>query len=156
MVREKLELPLTFPFATEFQVRIDDVNYGGHLGNASVLTVVHEARLRFLSDFGFSEKDVDGVGMIMSDAVLIFKAEAFHWDVLVVEVAVANIGRHGCDFLYRITRTKDAKEIARAKTGLVFFDYERRKVARTPNKFKEIFAYALSPEETDGETTKEA
>jgi len=24
------------------------------------------------------------------------------------------------------------------------------------NKFKEIFAYALSPEETDGETTKEA
>lgn len=146
MARVKLDLPKTFPFATEFQVRIDDVNYGGHLANDAVLTLLHEARLRFLNDFGLSERDIDGVGMILTSALLILKAEAFHWDVLSVEVGVADLGRTGCDFLYRITRTKDGIEVARARTGMVFFDYSRRKVARTPARFKEIFASALVAE----------
>ena len=31
------------------------------------------------------------------------------------------------------------KEVARAKTGVVFFDYEKRRIALTPKEFKEKF-----------------
>ena len=37
MGRVKLELPETFSFSTELTVRVTDLNYGGHLGNADTL-----------------------------------------------------------------------------------------------------------------------
>ena len=48
MARVKLEIPELLPFATELEVRVGDVNYGGHLGNDALLGLLHEARIRFL------------------------------------------------------------------------------------------------------------
>jgi hypothetical protein len=31
------------------------------------------------------------------------------------------------------------KEVVRAKTGVAFFDYERRRVAEVPPRFKELY-----------------
>ena len=51
MARIKLDLPERFPFSTELRVRITDVNYGGHMGNDSLLGLLHEARVRFLEHY---------------------------------------------------------------------------------------------------------
>jgi acyl-CoA thioesterase FadM len=67
MERIKLNLPENFNFSTIIPIRISDVNYGGHVGNDSFLSLLHEARLRFLHQFGYSEMSVEGVGLIMSD-----------------------------------------------------------------------------------------
>ena len=120
-------------------MRIGDVNYGGHLGNDSMLTLLNEARLVFLQKYGFSELDAGGAGLIMSDVAIVYKAEAFHGDLLLIEVAVAEIGALGCDLVYRVTHKKDGKEAARAKTGIVFFDYSTRKIVKTPEKFAQTF-----------------
>jgi len=64
MARIKLELPETFSFRTEITVRITDLNYGGHLGNADTLVLIHEARVRFLKSYGYSEIDIEGYGTI--------------------------------------------------------------------------------------------
>ena len=48
MARVKLQLPANFLFSTEIPIRISDINYGGHLGNDAVLSIVHEARIQFL------------------------------------------------------------------------------------------------------------
>jgi acyl-CoA thioester hydrolase len=137
MPRVKLSLPDHFTFSTEIQVRISDINYGGHLGNDAVLTLAQEARVRFLSRHGFTEHDVGGVGIIMTDAVIVYKAEAFYGDVLTIEVAVDGVELVGCDFLYRITRKGSAKEVARVKTGIAFFDYSTRRLAEVPGRFRE-------------------
>lgn len=139
MVRTKLELPERFDFSTEISVRIENVNYGGHLGNDSLLSLVHEARLRFLGSHGFTEADVGGVGIIMVDTIVIYKSESFYGDILRFEVAVGNVGKAGCDFFFRITNIATGKDVAHAKTGVVFFDYGARKVAPTPCEFLEIF-----------------
>jgi 4-hydroxybenzoyl-CoA thioesterase len=136
MSRIKLELPAQFPFSTEVEVRIGDINYGQHLGNDAVLSFAHEARIRFLKQHGFTEANVAGAGMLMVDAVVVYKSQSFHGDVLKVEVAVADIGRTGCDFLYRLTNRKDGKEIARVKTGVVFFDYAAGKIHPVPEAFR--------------------
>jgi len=136
MARVKLEMPERFAFSTELPVRITDINYGRHLGNDAVLAFAHEARVRFLNAHGFSEADVDGVGMIMLDAVVMYKSQAFHGETLTVEVAAADLGPCGCDFLYRLSDKAGGREIARVKTGLAFFDYAKNRIAKMPDRFR--------------------
>lgn len=138
MARAKISFPDTCLFTTEISVRIGDINYGGHLGNDSVLSLVHEARVRCLQHFGFTEADAGGVGIIMTDAVIVYKHESFYGDVLRIDIAVLDFSRTGCDFVFRLTDKKTGKEIALAKTGVVFFDYENRKVVAVPAAFLQV------------------
>jgi len=132
----KIELPDHFPFSTEITVRIGDINYGRHLGNDAVLTLAHEARLRYLGQFDFSEFDAGGCAMIMLDSAIVYVSQAFLGDVLRAEVAVVESGRSGCEFFYRMTKVGDGSEVARVRTGLAFFDYERNRPARMPELFR--------------------
>ncbi len=140
MPRVKFDLPDKFHFSTEIPLRIGDINYGGHMGNDAVLSLAHEARVRFFRKHGWSELDVDGASIIMADAAIVFKAEAFYGDVLIVDVAVGDMSELGCDLLYRFTKSENKKEIARVKTGIVFFDYKSRKPVRMPEAFRKAFA----------------
>jgi acyl-CoA thioesterase FadM len=136
MARIKIGLPEKFIFKTEIPIRITDINYGGHLGNDSLLSLIHEARVRFLNHLGYSESNVEGSGIIMIDAGVQYKSEGFYGDELLVEVAVNDFSGIGCDFIYRVTNKNTLKEIALAKTGIVFFNYEKRKTAPVPELFK--------------------
>ena len=139
MARIKLDLPERFRFSTEMAVRIGDINYGGHVGNDAVLGLIHEARLRFLKQYGFSEADAGGAGLIMTDAAVVYKSQAFHGDTLKIEVDVADFSAAGCDFVYRVTQQATGAEVARARTGIVFFDYAAGKVVKMPAVFKAAF-----------------
>jgi len=136
MPRIKIVLPNKFIFRTEIQIRITDINYGGHLGNDSLLSIIHEARVRFLQYLGYSESNVEGNGIIMIDAGVQYKSEGFYGDELLIEIAVNDFTEIGCDFVYRLTNKNSKKEIAVAKTGIVFFNYENRKTAPVPPEFK--------------------
>ncbi len=140
MSRVKLGLPDTFIYATDIRLRVSDINYGGHMDNNAVLSLVHEARVRFLESHGYSELDVDGVGIIMVDAVIQYKSEAFYGQTLTFEVSVGGISRIGCDIFYRISDRDTGREVARAKTGIAFLDYATRKPKRMPEGFRSLFA----------------
>ncbi len=135
MARLKLRLPERFPFSTEIAVRVTDLNYGGHLGNDSVLSIAHEARVRFLRRHGFTEADAGGAGILMTDAAVVYVSQGALGDVLTVEVAVADLSRCGCDILYRLACNGDGREVARVKTGILFFDYRTRRIVRVPGVF---------------------
>lgn len=134
MARVQIELPQAWFFSARLAVRVTDVNYGGHLGNDRVLGLAHEARVRWLASCGLSEKDVGGVGLIMADAALVFRGEAFLGDELDVELGAVETRRSSFDLVYRLTRPADGAEIALVKTGMVCFDYAARKVARLPQE----------------------
>ncbi len=135
MARVKLEMPESYPFKTELTVRITDINYGGHLGNADMLALIHEARVRFLASFGYSEVNVEGYGTIMLDSVIVYKAQAFAGDVLEIEVAAGDFSRIGCDIFYRLTNKEAGAEVALAKTGVSIFDYKNQKRISPPEAF---------------------
>ena len=136
MERIKVELPKKFHFRTEIHIRITDINYGGHLGNDSMLSIIHEARVRLFKSLGFEELNVNGVGIIMIDAEIQFKLQGFYGEILIIEIAVTEFTSIGCDFVYRVTNKNTKKEIALAKTGIVFFDYEKQKTAPVPIEFR--------------------
>lgn len=139
MGRVKLELPERFEFSTEIPIRIGDINYGGHLGNDAVLALVHEARVRFLEAHGFTELDSGGSGFIMVDAVIVYRSQGYHGQTVVVEVTVGDFSRAGCDFFYRLCDKETGGEVVRAKTGIAFFDYERRRPVAVPERFRAAF-----------------
>jgi acyl-CoA thioester hydrolase len=137
MARVKLQVPADLPFRTEIPIRISDINYGGHLGNDAVLSIVHEARIQFLKSLGYSELDIEDIGIMMTDAVIVYSSEGFYGDVLIVESGVIDFQLTNCDFVFRLINKLTGKEIARAKTGIAFFDRKTRRISPVPDAFRQ-------------------
>lgn len=134
MVRLQLDLPERFIFSTELTIRASDVNYGGHVGNDAILSLMQEARIVLYRQLGFvDEISFEGsVGQIISDALILYKSESFLGDVVVIKIGIADFSKYGFDMLYLIENTATGKEVARGKTGIVCYDYDKRKVSATP------------------------
>ncbi len=137
MSRIKLEIPEKFEFSTKIPVRITDINYGNHLGNDALLSLIHEARVQYLNKINLSEMDAGGCGIIMVDSAIIYKSEIHYGDVLVFNVAVNEITNTGCDFYYQILSGRYSGTAAIAKTGIVFFNYLLKKISAVPEIFIE-------------------
>jgi YbgC/YbaW family acyl-CoA thioester hydrolase len=127
---------LTRPlFSTILEVRINDINYGNHLGHDALVSLLHEARVRFLKSKGYSEFNVNGLGMLLSNLVVNYFKQAFYADKLVINLEINNISRTKLDFYYQAMLHGTQKEIARAVTTMVFYNYEKSKVAKIPQEF---------------------
>ena len=137
MARIKLDMPENYLFNTLIEVRISDINYANHLSNDSVLSFIHEARVRFLRNYGYTELNVEGLGIIMTDTAIVYKSEGFHGDEVKIDVSVGDFNKYGCDIYYLLSNKKTAADVAHAKTGIVFFDYDQRKVVPLPEAFRE-------------------
>src|SRR5688572_20541413 len=124
MARIKLALPSSYSFSTLIPIRITDLNYGNHLGNDAVLSLIHEARMQYLVSKGYTELELGGVGLIMSDAAIEFKAEAFYGDVLKAYVAATDFSKVGFDLYYKLVKGEEETIVAIAKTGMICFDYQ--------------------------------
>lgn len=138
MNRIKIELPETFKFTTNIPIRITDLNYGGHVGNDTILSLIHEARMQFLQHHGYRELDFAGIGLIMSDVAIQFKSEVFYGDVLMASVTAGAYSRVAFDIYYKFEKEVAGKKIlvAAAKTGMVCFDYTSRKTVAVPEPAK--------------------
>jgi acyl-CoA thioesterase FadM len=139
MARIKIELPESWAFTTNINLRITDMNYGGHLANDAVLGIAHEARLRFLNSMNYSEMDIEGKSLIMTDAAIVYKAQGYHGDELIVHLAPVEFTKIGFELVYVMTNQKTEKEVARVKTGLAFFDYSTNKISPVPERFRNRF-----------------
>ena len=138
MNRIKIDLPEQFSFTTKIPIRITDLNYGGHVGNDTVLTLIHEARVQFLKHHGFEELNFGGVGLIMSDAGIQFKNELFYGDVIIASVTTGAYSKIAFDIYYRFEKEVDGKmlPVAAAKTGMVCYDYSLKKTVAVPEEAK--------------------
>lgn len=143
MPRLQLDLPDTFLFETELTVRVSDLNYGGHVGNDRILLLMQEARVIFYRSLGFKDEvSLEGsIGQIVADAIVLYKAEAFLGEILVIKIQVKDLTRFGFDMYYLLSTKVDGKEVARGKTGIICFDYSKRKVASIPEKLSSALTH---------------
>lgn len=139
MARLTLEFPEEqYCYSTQLTVRVTDINGANHLGNDSMISMISEARARFLYEFGVREKE-SGMGIIVTDLATTYRAEGHARDQLLFDVGVMDFNKYGGDITFRITRPQDGKLIAMAKSGFVFFDYQAGKVAPMPEAFRAKF-----------------
>jgi acyl-CoA thioester hydrolase len=138
MPRIKIEFPENILTSVTIPVRITDINYGNHVGNDSFISIIHEARLQWLSKHQLSELNIGGVGLIMSDLAVEFKSESFYGDIIEVKISAGDISRVGFELYYQLSvvRNKQTILLLNAKTGMVCYDYTTKKVAAIPEGFK--------------------
>ena len=121
-------------FTTDLNIRIYDINYGGHLGHDRMVSLLHEARVRFLMKHGYTELDVDGSGMLVTNLAINYRSEAFYGDHITINIGVGEITKTSVDLHYQALHDNN-KEVANAMTTITFFDYQARKVTKVPEKF---------------------
>ena len=137
MARIKIDLPAKFSYSTNIPIRITDINFGGHVGNDTILSIVHEARAKFIQHLGYDELNFWGVGTIMSDVAIEYKDQIYYGDEILASVAVGEITKVAFDLFYKLEkRSGDGKlaTVALAKTWIVCYDYDLKKVAAIPEK----------------------
>jgi len=139
MARVKLEMPDKYIFACEMRVRVTDLNYGEHVGNDTILSYAHEARMQFLASYGFDEGNCMGPGLIMADAIVQYKAELFYGMTIKIYIQAGDFFSRGFDLFYLLVNKENNAELARIKTGMVFFDYKTRKTATAPAQLQEFW-----------------
>lgn len=136
MERIKINLPGNFLFSATIPIRITDLNYGGHVGNDTFLSLLHEARQQFLHDHGYGELQFAGTGLIMADVAIEFKRELNYGDTVTISVAAGGFDKSGFDLYYKLEVAVESKKIlaGKAKTGMVCFDYANKKITAMPEE----------------------
>jgi acyl-CoA thioester hydrolase len=138
MERIKIILPEHFNFSTIIKIRITDLNVGGHVGNDTFLSLMHEARHEFLKHHGYGELSFEGNGLIMTDAAIEYKQELEQGNEVKISVAATGFDKYGFDLFYKIEVINTTANIlaAKAKTGMRCFDYTNKKLALLPEAAK--------------------
>ncbi len=143
MARLHLDFPEEqYYYTTPLTVRVTDINGANHLGNDSMISMISEARARFLYEFGVRESEGDGTGIIVTDLATTYRAEAHARDQLLFEVGVMDFNKYGGDITFRITRPRDKVLVAMAKSGFVFYNYKAAQVVAMPDEFRSKFPRA--------------
>ena len=140
MARIKIEIPEKVIGIFIIPIRIADINYGNHVGNDAFVSIIHEARMQWLKQFGYTELQIEGIGLIMSDLAIEFKSESFYGDVVEVKLGAGELTRVGFELYYQLfaKRNNETILLANAKTGMVCYDYDAKKVAQIPGQLKAI------------------
>jgi acyl-CoA thioesterase FadM len=140
MARLSLQLPQKILTTVSIPVRITDINYGNHVGNNSIVEIIHEARVQFLQQNGFTELDIAGTSLIMSELQVEYKNESFYPDLLHIDIYCGEISKVSFELYYKIFTKRHQQDIliALAKTGMVCYDYNIRKIRHVPEELKAI------------------
>jgi len=136
MERVKINLPEKFSFSTIINIRITDLNYGGHVGNDSFLSLIHEARQQFLIHYGYSELSFAGSALIMADVAIEYRKEISYGEAIKISVTANGFDKLGFDIFYLLEIIQPEKNIVagKAKTGMMCYDYAAKKKATVPEE----------------------
>ena len=138
MPRIKVSVPDHFLFSMDRSVGISDVNYAKHLDSVAMVKILHEARLQFLASLGFTEGNIFGLGMVVTDLAVDYRSESFANDLLIIDVGVSGFNRYGFDIGLRVANNALESVVCNAKMGVVFFDFDRHKITELPSAFKAL------------------
>jgi 4-hydroxybenzoyl-CoA thioesterase len=84
---------------------------------------------------GYTELDIEGLGILITNLIVNYKNEAFYSDNLLINIGLGCVKRTSIDLIYHAIVQETKKEIATALTTITFYDYQRTKVSRIPPQF---------------------
>lgn len=123
----------SFKFSIPLTVRVNDLNYGNHVGHQIYFSYFQESRVAYLQQFGYTELSIGDFGMLMAEAVCKYKRALFLNDAIRVACRVTEIRSKKFTMAYMIERADVV--CAEGSTVNVCYDYRTNKVARLPETF---------------------
>ncbi|ATH07844.1 hypothetical protein BIY24_07740 [Halobacteriovorax marinus] len=135
MDRVKFKIQGRTFFSWSLELHVEHMNYGNHLANDKVLTLCHEARVRWLRENNHTELDIDGKALIQADAMIMYKSQGYVGDAIQIDLSLGEFNSKSFSLYYSISNTESGAEIARVKTALLFFDYQTQSITSASSSF---------------------
>jgi YbgC/YbaW family acyl-CoA thioester hydrolase len=122
-----------YKFSIPLTVRAGDLNYGNHVAYYNYLLYFQEARVGYLAQFGCTELDIKGYGMIISEARCRYKRELFLGDAVQVYCKVTELKPKRFTMHYQIQRRSTI--CAEGETTNICYDYTANQMVSLPKEF---------------------
>ncbi len=129
-------------FTTDIQMRFRDIDGMGHVNNAVYLSYVELARTQFYMHQA-NKRTLDEIDFILAHVEIDFESQATWGDQIQVAVWPSKIGNSSFTLSYEIQEKRSGRILARAKSVLVSYDYERRKSKPIPDEFRTLLQAGL-------------
>ena len=129
-------------FTTDIQMRFRDIDGMGHVNNAVYLSYVELARTQFYMHQA-NKRTLDEIDFILAHVEIDFESQATWGDQIQVAVWPSKIGNSSFTLSYEVKEKQSGRILARAKSVLVSYDYERRKSKPIPDEFRTLLQAAL-------------
>ncbi|MEJ2039613.1 MAG: thioesterase family protein [Desulfosarcinaceae bacterium] len=120
-------------FCIHLDVRAGDLNYGNHVSHHNYFLYFQEARIAYLGQLGYTEMDIEGLGMVIAEAGCRYKHELLLGDKLGVCCGISEIKAKAFTFEYAIVRGETL--CATGSTACLCLDRTLRKVVPLPPAF---------------------
>lgn len=127
-------------------MRFRDIDGMGHVNNAVYLSYAELARTMFYLQFA-GRKRLDDIDFILAHVDIDFESQAVWGDQIQVAVWPSKIGTSSFTLSYEISEKRSARALARAKSVLVSYDYEKRKAKPIPAEFRKLLESRFEPED---------
>lgn len=129
-------------FTTDIQMRFRDIDGMGHVNNAVYLSYTELARTQFYMQFA-GKRTLDEIDFILAHVDIDFESQAVWGDQVRVAVWPSKIGKSSFTLSYEITEKRSGRVLARAKSVLVSYDYEKKKSKPIPPDFRKLLQGGL-------------
>jgi acyl-CoA thioester hydrolase len=123
-----------FEFVHRERVRFRDLDAMGHVNNAVFATYVEQARIEYLRHLAL----LDGplyAGMILARLEIDFVAPGEPDGEVEIGVRLARSGTKSFELEYELRQGE--REVARGRTVLVAYDYDRARAVPLPDRWRE-------------------
>lgn len=139
MAKLRLKEAESYEFEYKTEIKVRDVNYGGHMSNDAVVGLMHEARLAFFGSQGCTELDLgDGkTGTILAELGVNYKAQGYMNDKVSIFCHIGDVKSTTFNIYYKMT--KGDVLMCLAETKIAAFDYDANELAPIPETFLEKF-----------------
>ena len=118
-----------FKFIIELDTRWADMDWIGHVNNATFLTYIESARIKLIEDLGFLD-----VPIIMASVKIDYINQLKYPATMQIGQKISRIGNSSFDILTGIFEKKDEILITLSTTTLVCYDYKTQKSIKVPNQ----------------------
>ena len=146
------DLTGSFSHEVSVSVRFADTDAMRHVNNATYLTYCETARIRYWTDVtgeGFAHGNEGGESLILAEARITYRAQAFFGETVTVQSRATRIGRSSFTLEHRLTAAAPGETprlVAVSESVLVRFDYATEApVALTPDLVAAIEAFEGRP-----------
>ncbi len=138
-------------FTRRFRVRHYELDSFHHVNNAIYANYMQEAAIEASTEAGYSPEwyREHGAGWVIRQLSIRYHLQAAYGDELEVTTWVSDMKRVTSNREYKIIRTRDGAQVARARANWVYLDLKTGQPLRIPKEFEKNFEPTGELEELD-------
>lgn len=122
-------------FETTVPVLVNHLNYGNHLGYDSILSILQEARMRWLKSIDNHATEINiqnNIGWLVRKVELEIMSEASYADLLRVSLSMDEHKKSHFTLFYSVENLNKKSQLCECKTQQVCYDFENKKISKIP------------------------